>query len=614
MRDSFKFMRDIWLFNEKDKGFGFGGAPGGYLRIEVRQGKGKIYAMVQNLREAKPGEYYCLYLLKIEEKDIDSIKIAPITASKGRGELTWEFDPISVGGTNLTITNFNACALVLENERSNNSIIDIQCPIIAYKKEKIRWRDGFSVASMDIAAALRKKHIKNRHNNLSGSGFSNDKKIANVDVPVIEDVPAESEKKALDTESVTSEKPAMNKKLPVTERPSIDEFYSKYSGKVETRYSLYSQDTASDIVDFGMTSLDKIVGHIAKDIDKDNNIDKETNKDVAKKIDEETDKEEKIDKDFGKSKKVKAEDDSRKIENDTSERIQNEEKDNLQEKKEKQDNVIDNSIDKSTDNSIDNSIDNSMGNSVDNSVDNSMRDDINIEFDLGDNYLKSNYSKDDEFLGYTYDEQYIREVLYQKTDNEFHNNTEMNETDSVNESRTVDDVTTTDEETMANEETTVIEESRVKEESTYNGKEYSYDKPKKAPDMIKLIRLLDKEFKRCDPFNSRRRDYKWWSINSPVNLVNILEECRVNVPGFFSPSVVMAYFKYRYIVAGVYVSRRKGRIFFVCGIPGTYNVDESPFGDMCRWVQVERKSRENGAFGYWVTYVDPYTGELLRFS
>jgi len=141
----------------------------------------------------------------------------------------------------------------------------------------------------------------------------------------------------------------------------------------------------------------------------------------------------------------------------------------------------------------------------------------------------------------------------------------------------------------------------------------SYYSVKKTPDIIKLIRLLDREFKRCDPFNSRRRDYRWWSINSPVNLVNVLEESGINVPNFFSPSVIMAYFKYRYLIAGVYISRR-GKVFFVCGIPGTYNIDESPFGDMCRWVQAERKSKRYGAFGYWVTYIDPYTGELLKFS
>ena len=82
-------MRDIWIFGEEDRGFGFQGIPSGYLRIEARQCKGKINAQVQNLKETKPGQNYGLYLLKVKGNESKRVKIGSVNVSKGRGELIW---------------------------------------------------------------------------------------------------------------------------------------------------------------------------------------------------------------------------------------------------------------------------------------------------------------------------------------------------------------------------------------------------------------------------------------------------------------------------------------------------------------------------------------------
>jgi len=532
-------MRDIWIFNEEDKGFGFEGVPGGYLKIEIRQGKGKIYAMVQNLKETRPGHNYALYLLKIKEKDNKRVKIGSVAVNKGRGEFTWEFDPINVGGSNSVISDFNACALILENGQDSNHT-NIQCPMIAYKKEKVRWKDGF----------------------------------VNEAMPVMD----------VNSTVVSIKKP-------------IEDKYSNYN-----RNNIYDNSSDSfekDAVVENTATEDTVIKEVCVD-------DEKPEVDIKLPQNEESNKED--------------------IVADNREKREDKQEEKRGEKEDEKQNEI----------------------------------------------FSEESTPSDDTSEYIYDEQYIRKVLYQEMDDEILNRDKSSEISSESKNHIVSKQSLTDEEDISSKESlsgkefipteediyekevTVYREPTDKEElppeqfkinveddsniddnnnikpekeseinveqqDDINAKQEderttrSYYSVKKTPDIIKLIRLLDREFKRCDPFNSRRRDYRWWSINSPVNLVNVLEESGINVPNFFSPSVIMAYFKYRYLIAGVYISRR-GKVFFVCGIPGTYNIDESPFGDMCRWVQAERKSKRYGAFGYWVTYIDPYTGELLKFS
>jgi hypothetical protein len=85
-------------------------------------------------------------------------------------------------------------------------------------------------------------------------------------------------------------------------------------------------------------------------------------------------------------------------------------------------------------------------------------------------------------------------------------------------------------------------------------------------------------------------------------------------PLLFNPAVMMSHFKYRHLLTGVYVERPKGREFIVCGIPGVNGIDETPFGEMCRWVQLEGYKPRYGSFGYWLVYIDPKTGKLFKLN
>ncbi len=139
-------------------------------------------------------------------------------------------------------------------------------------------------------------------------------------------------------------------------------------------------------------------------------------------------------------------------------------------------------------------------------------------------------------------------------------------------------------------------------------------KEEKKGDLEKLKEMLGRNFEQNDPFQTRRSDYKWWKVSNPVNLNNILYQCNIRSPLLFNPVVMMAHFKYRHLEIGVFTDRVRKHEYVVCGVPGMHMIDKKPFGDMCKWVQVEGNRPKYGGFGYWIVYLDPATGKILSLK
>ncbi|PYG89205.1 hypothetical protein LY28_01028 [Ruminiclostridium sufflavum DSM 19573] len=142
--------------------------------------------------------------------------------------------------------------------------------------------------------------------------------------------------------------------------------------------------------------------------------------------------------------------------------------------------------------------------------------------------------------------------------------------------------------------------------------EMDKDKIRKELSMPDLLEELDKSFESYNPFKMKSRNFNWWKINSPGYLNNILFRNNIRTYLLFNPKVMLAHYKYRYIIFGVRKDRHSGKELFICGVPGVYSIDENPFGSMGSWAQTEGYKPKYGAFGYWVIMVDPKTGKLMR--
>ncbi|HEX2926477.1 MAG TPA: hypothetical protein VHP38_09525 [Ruminiclostridium sp.] len=125
---------------------------------------------------------------------------------------------------------------------------------------------------------------------------------------------------------------------------------------------------------------------------------------------------------------------------------------------------------------------------------------------------------------------------------------------------------------------------------------------------------LDKSFEPYNPFNTRSRGYKWWKINSPGFLNNILFRNNIKTYLLFNPKVMLAHYKYRYIILGIKTNWQPGREKLICGVPGVYSIDDNPFGSEGSWVQMEGYRPKYGAFGYWIVMLDPRTGKLTKIK
>ncbi len=437
MANNLKFSNEILMFKEENRGFRRDKPPAGYVRLEVRDGKGKITAMVQNLKDIDEYNNYKLYLIKYDEKEICPALMGEILVKNGRGKITREFNPFNVEDTKLHINDFNIGAVILE--RIGNGRADIKCPLVSYKGKQLRWIEAFE------------KHLEAKVK-------SDEKAEENKDYNKINDIREESREKR--TYKVTQEDKTVN----------------------------IQEDTVVAAEEAIREATEKVIEEDTKEVTKET------------------------------------------IEDDTGRKTETE------------------------------------------------IDDFKTMQDVGIDI----YSK---YIGGV-------ESKYSFTENIPEKNPDAMCTNCIEQYRNV------------------IDEGINKE---YENKEIKKQKKEETPpDIDLLVNCLDKVFKRCDPFNTRRRDYKWWKIHSPVYLSNVLQYCNIHIPKIFNPSIIMAYYKYRYLIAGIYTSRKKSKEYIVYGIPGTYKIDESPLGDLCRWIQVEGNTHKYGAFGYWIAYIDPATGKLLK--
>lgn len=125
---------------------------------------------------------------------------------------------------------------------------------------------------------------------------------------------------------------------------------------------------------------------------------------------------------------------------------------------------------------------------------------------------------------------------------------------------------------------------------------------------------IDKSFESYNPFKLKSKKITWWKINSPGYLNNILFRNNIKTYLLFNPKVMLAHYKYRYIIFGIRNDRHLGREYLICGVPGVYSIDENPFGSMGSWAQLEGYKPKYGSFGYWVILIDPRTGKLMKLK
>ena len=142
MASNNEYKRYFIILQEDDKGYEMspGKIPTGYVKIEVKNGKVKLNAFIQNVKIEDRIEYRLIMVASGKKQAVDVGKI--IIDSSGRGELSYEFESDNVLKSGLNIGDFTVAAVAA----------GVSIPLSGYTgREKLEWKGKYEVINRQQA-------------------------------------------------------------------------------------------------------------------------------------------------------------------------------------------------------------------------------------------------------------------------------------------------------------------------------------------------------------------------------------------------------------------------------------------------------------------------------
>ncbi len=491
-----EFQRNFLIFTNEDRGYEMGDKPSGHVKLEVREGKGKLHATVQNLRAGYDKFVYNLYLIKNDPDGLIYVRAGQLIPGKNKAELEWSFNPRNVGESGFELDDCMLAAILVEYlDRPNDRII---CPMAAYRNGRIEWRSGFRLAM------LKKKSVAEP---VLPQAAQQKIQIQPVHEQLKEAVQPElAEKKGLKEQMSENQQPESQPqpeqlKEPQQKQAEPEQFKEPQQKQAEPEQLKEPQQKQAE--------------QKQKEVQQKQAEPEQLKEPQQKQAEQEQLKEPQQKQAEPEQKEVQPE--QLKLEGEVSPENQQPESQPQPE-------------------------------------------------------LETVYKKDFEQIN--------TGCVY------------LN----------------------GNMCGAVVNTGAVGNnpcEACYmHKKQEQYAKPASG-NLTMLKEEFDRYFEVSDPFHSRRSDYTWWRVTNPVNLNNLLYQCDIRSPLLFNPVVMMAHYKYRHLIIGIFQHKETQKQYVVCGVPGMNMVDQKPFGEMSRWVQAEGSRPRYGAFGYWLVYINPDDGKIL---
>ncbi len=131
-----EYKRYFIILQEDDKGYEIspGKIPTGYVKVEIKNGKAKLTAFIQNVKNADKIEYRFLLIAASKKTAVDIGKF--VIDSSGRGELHYEFESDNVLRSSLDISQFTIAAV----ESSSST------PLSGYLgRDKLEWKNTYEI-------------------------------------------------------------------------------------------------------------------------------------------------------------------------------------------------------------------------------------------------------------------------------------------------------------------------------------------------------------------------------------------------------------------------------------------------------------------------------------
>jgi hypothetical protein len=133
-----EYKRFFIILQEDDKGYEMaaGKIPTGYVKIEIKNGRGKLTAYVQNVKSAENIHYRLLLIAPTKKAAVDMGRL--MVDGNGRGELNVEFEAENVLRSGMEISDFMVAAI------STNT----STPLSGYTgRDKVQWKNGYHIVN-----------------------------------------------------------------------------------------------------------------------------------------------------------------------------------------------------------------------------------------------------------------------------------------------------------------------------------------------------------------------------------------------------------------------------------------------------------------------------------
>ncbi len=185
----FGYQRIYFILKEEDRGFDSGGKPSGHVKIEVRDGEGKLDAFISNLKQ-KDETIYKLYLVKLLPDRAIAADVGILEENKGSLVKKSSFNAESYLGPGIGANEIDmAIVCAVGNQGKAHAF-----PLIGFKDKKQPWRNQMDIAISNILYAKVQKYvpeaesieirIETEKEEASEPHRTNDIRLRNVDVNV----------------------------------------------------------------------------------------------------------------------------------------------------------------------------------------------------------------------------------------------------------------------------------------------------------------------------------------------------------------------------------------------------------------------------------------------
>ncbi len=593
-----KYFRNFFIFSQEDRGFSAKGQGSGFVRTETRDGKGSFFVQLQNMKDSSDVLQYRVYLLKCGEREVLDVEMGTVNVRGNRGELRAGFDPDNVMGSGIAIEEFNGALVKADSGGGVPSY-----PLVALKDRKIDWRrfnvpvqkaaeagSGFATADSkredDISDILKQGDFVSKYD---GGLESRYVKSGGESKPGIAGAAAGTGPKGAAKAAVKDCKPALSTEnvagyvqtepascVKAAEIPQLSQQDEFKLAEKEKSGTDRQDEPEPGIREKTVSALQDKTGPALQEV-----FDAMQKEEGQLPAQQEKEK-------HGPGNETQAESGS---ETESADR----------------ENAVKTESGKETESRV------KTGSGAETG---SAKETVSIKTETGSE-MESSREKEGE------------------TDTRGECPPEPDETAESRFKHRPAPFFPPEQPAAPAHESIDPQFYRcpylqnnvcVVQKAGYAGSSMSCagctapraagkaDSAERTVDLEALSRDFDKYFVKDNPFGNRKGNYRWWKVHSPVHLNNILHRHNIRTSFLYNPLVMTAHFKYRHLIIGIYSDRAKQKEYIVGGVPGVYGTDERPFAGIGRWVQPEGHDSKYGAFGYWLIYIDPRSGKVVRVN